>query len=169
MYKEETTYFINDFMENELDPLVEGNIEKTKVYRKHFKSMTKEERIYLLTVKDKLLRKGVTFAKHALDRMDERYIKEKDVLRALKNGQILEYKKINNDEVIAIRGCHINRKKEQVYVIFSLTHNKVITTYSNKHWIAYKKMKNLEKYDTNFDIEIPEYYKRRIQFYYAVN
>lgn len=165
MQKEETTFFINDFMEDDVDEIKEP--ENEKVCRKHFKNMTKEERLYLLTIKDRLLRRGVTFAKHALDRMDERFIKEKDVLRALKNGQILEYKKTDKDEVIAVRGCHINRRNEQVYVIFSISHNKVITTYSNKHWTAYKKMKNLEKYDTNFSIEIPEYYKRRIQFYYA--
>lgn len=167
MTKECTTFFINDFLTENDEMINVKSLDDEKACRKHFTSMTREERVYLLTLKDRLLKKGITFAKHALDRMDERYIKEKDVIRALKNGQILEYKKTDKDEVIAVRGCHINRRNEQVYVIFSITHNRVITTYTNKHWTAYKKMKNLEKYDTDFNIEIPEYYKRRIQFYFA--
>lgn len=154
----------NEFVENE--KIADDNNQE-KVYKKHFQNMTKEERVYLLQIKDNLLRKGVTFAQHALDRMNERYIKEKDVLKALKNGQILEYKKNSNDEIIIVRGCHINRRNEQVYVIFSIANSKVITTYSNKHWTIYKHMKKLDDYDTDFNIEIPEYYKKKIRLYHT--
>lgn len=135
-----------------------------KIYGKHFSQMTKDERAYLLLLKSKTLRRGVSFAKHALSRMDERYIKERDVLRALKNGQIIDYRKINDKEVITVRGCHVNRNKEQVYVVYCLTTRTIITTYSNKQWI--KKYKNIDKYEKNFSIFIPEYYKRQINFYF---
>ena len=141
-------------------------IEKAKKFRKHFSSMTKEEIIYLLTLKDRLVNKGVIFGKHALSRMGERYIKERDVLNALKYGQILEYQKNNNEEILVIRGCYINRRKNQIYVVLSLTHNKVITTYANKHSFAYRQRTNFEKYSTDINIEIPEFYKQRFKLLY---
>ena len=88
----------------------EENIE----YIKHYRYMTQEERVYLMSLKDRALRKGITFANHALDRMDERWIKEKDVMRTIKKGQIMEYKKTNNDEILTIRGTSINKKNEQI-------------------------------------------------------
>lgn len=141
------------------------NTKEEKVYRKHFNNMSKIERLYLYKLKENILRRGVNFARHALERMDERYIRERDVLKALDNGQILEYKKTNDDEILVIRGCTINKKSEHIYVILSVTNCRVITTYSNKHWLAYKKTKNLEKYNSDFDIKIPEYYKKKLRLY----
>ena len=158
---------LKDIEQNEVK-IIEQN--EDKICGKHFKHMTKTERLYLLVLKDNKLRKSeVKFAKHALDRMNERYIKERDVIRALKNGQILEYRKTDIDEVIAIRGCSMTRRKEQVYVIYSITKNKVITTYSNKHWEILKKSQNLDKYDSNFNIEIPRYYREKIRYLYGVS
>lgn len=151
----------------DVEDYIDKPITHNYTHRKHFNNMTKEERLYLITIKNNLLKSGLTFAKHALNRMDERYIKEKDVLRALRYGQILEYQKNDIDEVIIVRGCHLNRKNEHIYVIFSISESKVITTYPNKYWRAYKKMRGLEKHNTNFDIEIPEDYKLKIQFYFA--
>ena len=139
-----------------------------QISRKHFTKMTKEERIYLLSLKDKLLKRGVSFGRHALAKMHERSIKEKDVLKAIKNGQIVEYKKIKNKESMIIRGCNINKRNEQIYVIFSLSYNKVITAYSNKQHSKHNKMKALERHNDNgYLINIPEYYKRKINFYYS--
>lgn len=138
-----------------------------KIYGKNFHQMTKEERLYLMQVKDNLLRrKSIYFGQHALDRMEERYIKEKDIIKAIRNGQIIEYRENANDKVIAIRGCTLNRRKENVYVILSITTGKIITTYSNKHWTTYTKQYNLDKYIPNFEIIIPEYYKKLINLYY---
>lgn len=141
-------------------------VDKTKKFRKHFSNMTKEEIVYLLAVKDKLINKGVNFGEHALSRMGERYIKERDVINALKYGQILEYQKNNKEEVLVIRGCYINRRNNQIYVVLSLTRNKVITTYSNKHSFAYKQRINFDKYSTDIDIEIPKFYKQRFKLLY---
>jgi len=141
-------------------------VDKTKKFRKHFSNMTKEEIIYLLALKDRLINKGVNFGEHALLRMGERYIKERDVINALKYGQILEYQKNNKEEILVVRGCYINRRKNQIYVVLSLTHNKVITTYANKHSFAYRQRTNFDKYSTDIDIEIPKYYRQRFKLLY---
>lgn len=140
----------------------EENIE----YIKHYRYMTQEERVYLMSLKDRALRKGITFANHALDRMDERWIKEKDVMKTIKKGQIMEYKKTNNDEILTIRGTSINKKNEQIYVILSIRSCKVITTYSNKYWIAQNKSLELDKYTNDKKIQIPEFFRRKFALYY---
>lgn len=148
-----------------IDFIGENNV-VDKIYGKHFQQMTKEERLYLLQVKDTLLKKqGISFAQHALNRMEERFIKEKDIIKAIKNGQIIEYRENENDKVIAIRGCSLTRDKQNVYVIISIVTGKVITTYSNKHWKTHNNNYNLDKYVKDFMIEIPEYYKKQIDFY----
>lgn len=119
-----------------------------------------------MSLKDRALRKGITFANHALDRMDERWIKEKDVMRTIKKGQIMEYKKTNNDEILTIRGTSINKKNEQIYVILSIRSCKVITTYSNKYWIAQNKSSELDKYTNDKKIQIPEFFRRKFALYY---
>lgn len=141
------------------------NVQNTE-YIKHYRYMTQEERVYLMSLKDKAIRKGICFAVHALDRMDERYISERDVKRAIGNGQIMEYKKTKNDEVLTIRGATLNRKKELIYVILSAKTGKVITTYSNKYWIACNKSTELTKYDNSKAIKIPESFKKKFQLYY---
>lgn len=140
----------------------EENIE----YIKHYRYMTQEERVYLMSLKDRALRKGITFANHALDRMNERWIKEKDVMKTIKKGQIMEYKKTNNDEILTIRGTSINKKNEQIYVILSIRSCKVITTYSNKYWIAQNKSSELDKYTNDKKIQIPEFFRRKFALYY---
>lgn len=140
----------------------EENIE----YIKHYRYMTQEERVYLMSLKDRALRKGITFANHALDRMDERWIKEKDVMKTIKKGQIMEYKKTNNDEILTIRGTSINKKNEQIYVILSIRSCKVITTYSNKYWLAQNKSSELDKYTNDKKIQIPEFFRRKFALYY---
>lgn len=135
-------------------------------YIKHFRYMTQEERVYLMSLKDRAIRKGITFANHALDRMDERWIKEREVLRAIKNGQIVEYKKTDLDEVLTIRGNTINRRKEQIYVILSIRNGKVITTYSNKYWIARNKSSELDKYTNDKKIHIPDFFQKQYALFY---
>lgn len=135
-------------------------------YIKHFRYMTQEERVYLMSLKDKAVRKGINFAIHALDRMKERYISEKDVKTAIINGQIMEYKKTINDEVLTIRGTTIKRNKEQIYVILSVKTGKVITTYSNKFWIAYNKSSELTKYSNDRQIKIPLKFQQQYKLYY---
>ena len=140
------------------------NTKKTKIFGKNFKQMSREEIVYLLTMKDIALKKGITFAKHALDRMEERYIKERDVIKALKNGQLIDYRWVNHTDIITIRGSHINKYGEQVYVIFSLNKRKVITTYTNKYDDAYRKMMHLDRYKDDFKIYIPKYFKKRLSY-----
>lgn len=143
----------------------EQNIENIE-YMKHYRYMTQEERVYLMSLRDRAIRKGITFANHALDRMGERWIKEKDVIKTIKNGQIMEYKKTSNDEVLTIRGTNINRRKEQIYVILSIRSCKVITTYSNKCWIAQNKSAELDKYTNDKKIQIPDFFKKKFALYY---
>lgn len=140
--------------------------QNTIEYIKHFRYMTQEERLYLMSLKDRAVKKGICFAVHALDRMEERYISEKDVKRAIINGQIMEYKKTTTDEVLTIRGTTIKRNKEQIYVILSARTGKVITTYSNKYWIAYNKSAELTKYNNEIKIKIPAYFQQKYKLYY---
>lgn len=142
--------------------------EKDKINGKNFKQMSRDERIYLLELKNNALNNGIFFAKHALDRMNERYIHEKDIIRAVKEGQIIEYRKIKDTDIITIRGGHVNKYGEQVYVILSLNKRKVITTYTNKYETAYKKMMYLDRYKEDFKIDIPPYYQQRISFFYNI-
>lgn len=153
---------------DELIDFIGENKVPEKIFGKHFQQMTKEERLYLLKVKDTILRKkGVYFAQHALARMEERYIKERDIIKAVRNGQIIEYRENEKDKVIAIRGCTLTRDNQNVYVIMSIITGKVITTYSNKHWTTYNKQYNLDKYVKGFMIDIPDYYKKQIKFYHS--
>lgn len=135
-------------------------------YIKHYKYMTQEERVYLMSVRDKALKNGITFANHAVVRMDERWIKEKDVIKAIRQGQIMEYKKTNNDEILTIRGTTISRKNEQIFVILSIKTGKVITTYSNKYWIAINKSSELDKYTNDRKIQIPDFFKKQYALFY---
>jgi hypothetical protein len=135
-------------------------------YIKHYKYMTQEERVYLMSVRDKALKNGITFANHAVARMDERWIKEKDVIKAIRQGQIMEYKKTNNDEILTIRGTTISRKNEQIFVILSIKTGKVITTYSNKYWIAINKSSELDKYTNDRKIQIPDFFKKQYALFY---
>lgn len=140
--------------------------EKNIEYIKHYKYMTKEERVYLMSLRDRVVRKGITFANHALDRMDERWIREKDVLKTIKHGQIMEYKKTTSDEILTIRGTTINKKKEHIYVILSIRTGKVITTYSNKYWVAINKSSELEKYTNDENIQIPDFFRKKFALFY---
>ena len=137
-----------------------------KEYIKHFRYMNKEERLYLMLMRDRNLKRGLTFTNHALSRMEERKISEKSLTHAIKNGQIVEYKKTMNDEVLTIRGCTLNKYKQQVYVILSIKTGKVITTYSNSHWVALNKSAELDKYSNNMEIYIPSFFKKQVALYY---
>lgn len=132
---------------------------------KHFRHMTRNEILYLTVRKQKQLRKELKFSNHAIQRMKERHIKEKDILIGLKNGQIVEYKKTSDDEVLVIRSCFINRRHKQAYIVYSLTKNLVITTYTNYKSDAYKAKEHNLKYSPEKLISIPEYYLNIIKAY----
>ena len=72
----------------------------------------------------------------------------------------------DNDEILTIRGTCINKKKEQIYVILSIRTCKVITTYSNKYWIAQNKSSELEKYTNDKSIQIPDFFRKKFALYY---
>lgn len=144
------------------DKLKDSNNEE---FIKHFRHMTKDEVLYLMIRKKKLLRKSLKFSEHALKRMHERHIKEKDIILGLKNGQLIEYKKTKDEEIIVVRSCFINRQNKQAYIVYSLTKNLVITTYSNYYAEALKSKENNEKYSPSKTISIPEYYFNLIKAY----
>lgn len=173
MNREENNCMYN--RESEIDEKIEQYfideekdiVQYEKIPGKHFKHMTKEEITYLLMMKTMSLRKGVIFSKHSIDRMRDRRIRKRDVIKALKTGQIIDYRYIDNSEIVTIRSCYLNRGDEQVYVVFALNKGKVITTYSNRHFAAKYKMSHLERYEENYKIKIPEYYKKIIKFYHV--
>lgn len=138
--------------------LIDEIEQREKINGKNFKQMTNEERWYVLSAKDTALKKKVCFAKHAIKRMNERNIKAKEIFDTLKNGQVIDYRVISNNEILTLRGCHLNRYNEQVYVVFSITTRKIITAYTNKYKTSFKKMKNLERYNEEFNIKIPYNY-----------
>lgn len=102
--------------------------------------------------KDSLLNSGKTiFSTHVLEQMDLRNVKKRDIMKAVRMGQILEYRKVfrNNkyiDDRITIRATHLNRGYFQVIVSFSLRNNVVVTTYYN-HIREIHKERNFSKYD----------------------
>lgn len=141
------------------------NISNDEEFVKHFRHMTRDEVLYLMVRKKKLLRKTLRFSDHALTRMKERHIKEKDIVLGLKNGQIIEYKKTKDEEILVIRSCFINKRDKQAYIVYSLTKNLVITTYSNYYVDAFKSKEHNEKYSPSKTISIPEYYFNLIRSY----
>lgn len=154
----ETDKRIENFFEEE-------NSNCEKIPGKHFKHMTREEITYLLTLKSIALRKKITFSSHSIDRMRDRRIKKKEVINALRTGQIIDYRKIEDSEILTIRGCYL-RRDEQVYVVFVVNTGKVITTYTNRHFAAKYKMSHLERYEENYNIEIPKDFGSVLNFYH---
>lgn len=128
------------------------NYDKEYYKAKHFSQMKIEERLHLMNKKDSLLNSGKTiFSPHMLDQMELRRVKKRDIIKAIRTGQILEYRKIfrNNkyiDDRITIRATHLNRRYFQVVVVFSLKNNVIITTYYNNIREIYEE-KNFSKYD----------------------
>lgn len=134
-----------------------------KMYVKKFFQMEKTEILYLLNYKDRILKEGLYFSKHAITRMKERHIRKHNIIMAIKIGQIIDYRLINGNEIITLRGCNI---RHQVYVILCLTTKTIITTYSNRLFGPDKKMLCSKKYKSDFKIDIPENFKQKLNFYY---
>ena len=176
MYEREVNLLEEDIKEKEIIENIEtlGDIkekeiiknDKKEVIIKHFSQMTNEERMYLLLLKEQTVRKNIFFSDHALQRMEERNIFESQVIKAIKVGQIINYRLNGRDEVLTIRSCHTNKAKKQVYVVYSLTRRKVITTYSKKEWLTFNKNNYMKNYEKNYSINIPESFKKKCRFLY---
>lgn len=118
---------------------------------KHFSQMTKEERIALMIMKDKITEDEVKFSDHAIKVMRQRRVKENEIIKAIKYGQIIEYRETPIDKRITIRSTFKNRKDLIVYVAVSILDNIVITTYYDRYYNIHKE-RNFTKYHQTLKI-----------------
>ena len=126
--------------------------ENKKAFKcKHFSQMTREERITLMRLKDKVLEHDIEFTEHALKAMSNRRVKEWEIVKAIKSGQIIEYRETQKDKRITIRSTFKNRKDFVVYVSLSLVDNIVITTYYDSYYNIHKE-RDFTKYDETLKI-----------------
>lgn len=129
---------------------------------KLYRDMSKDEVLYLTSLTKKMLNTELKFTDHSLKRMKERNIYKKDVVKAFKNFQIIEYRKYKNQDFLTIRSCSV-KNNNQVFVVFSLKTKKVITVYQNKY------LKNISLENNNYEnifISIPNRFKKQIELFY---
>jgi len=119
---------------------------------KHFSQMTESERWYLLKKKDRLIGYNTLFSEHAIERMSERRITERDIVEAVRMGQIIEYRKTWKDERITIRATRLKKNQFIVYVSFSIRDNVVVTTYYDDARNIHKQ-RDFGKYDENLQVQ----------------
>lgn len=119
---------------------------------KHFSQMTENERWYLLKKKDRLIGYNTLFSEHAIERMSERRITERDIVEAVRMGQIIEYRKTWKDERITIRATRLKKKQFVVYVSFSIRDNVVVTTYYDDARNIHKQ-RDFTKYDESLQVQ----------------
>jgi hypothetical protein len=95
--------------------------------RKHFTQMTQDEiKFLLLQVRSRRL----SFSPHAFDRMNQKNIREPQIIASISYCNIIEaHNNVANEVRVLVRG---KVSGDYVCSVISLTRNEVITTYRNK-------------------------------------
>lgn len=138
-------------MERTNDEISKKKNYKNDMVAKHFLQMSESERWYLLRKRDRLIGRNTLFSQHSIQRMCERRITEREIIEAVKYGQIIEYRKSRKDERITVRSTRLKCKHLIVYVSFSIRDNIIVTTYcSNMN--DFTKEKNFSKYDESLKV-----------------
>ena len=90
------------------------------------------------------------FCDYCLYKMKERKIKRQQVVKAIKNGYLIEYHFKDNSHRVLLRGRPNNNKK-CVCVVLDLTKRSIITAYYN-HFNDRHTTLNLSIYEENLDV-----------------
>lgn len=91
-----------------------------------------------------------SFCDYCLYKMKKRKIKRKQVVKAIKNGYLIEYHFKNNSHRVLLRG-RPNNSRKCVCVVLDLTKRNIITTYYN-HFNDRHTTLNPSIYDENLDV-----------------
>lgn len=139
-------------MESTNDSVVKKKTYKNDIVAKHFSQMDESERWYLLKKRDRLIGSNTLFSQHSIQRMCERRITDRDIIEAVKYGQITEYRKSAKDERITVRSTRLKCKHLIVYVSFSIRDNVIVTTYCSGMG-DFSKEKDFSKYNKDLKVK----------------
>lgn len=103
--------------------------------RKHISQMTPQE-ITLLKSKFRNI-KEPAYTNYSLGRLTQRKIQKKQVVRALRIGELIEYHLVGHHHRVLVRGT-ASKKGEIVCVVLDTDTKEVVTVFKNKatdhHW-----------------------------------
>lgn len=120
-----------------------------KECRKHISQMTSEDIIFL---KNKVRVKGKPqLTDYCKDKMKLRGIKEWQVKKAIKEGELIEYHYVNPfEQRVLLRGTP-NKRGNVVCVVYDVHTRDVVTVYYNKFNDNHKTL-NMDRYLEDIDI-----------------
>ena len=97
-----------------------------------FDRMMDEEQAFVLKKLDYWTKfpKNITFIKHSMDRLYQKYIYEDEVIETIQNGKIIELHIVNNSPRLLFRKQRGNQTID-ICVVKDLISGKVITAYTN--------------------------------------
>lgn len=115
--------------------------------RKHISQMSYKEQEALVNLVNNTI---FSFCDYCLYKMKRRKIKRKQVVKAIKNGYLIEYHFKDNSHRVLLRSRPNNNRK-CVCVVLDLTKRTIVTTYYN-HCNDRHATLNLSFYDKNLDV-----------------
>jgi len=115
--------------------------------RKHISQMSYKEQEALIELINNTI---FSFCDYCLYKMKKRKIKRKQVVKAIKNGYLIEYHFKDNSHRVLLRSRPNNNRK-CVCVVLDLTKRNIVTTYYN-HFNDRHTTLNQSIYDENLDI-----------------
>lgn len=115
--------------------------------RKHISQMSYEEQEALVNLVNHTI---FSFCDYCFYKMKKRKIKRKQVVKAIKNGYLIEYHFKDNSHRVLLRG-RPNNSRKCVCVVLDLTNRNIVTTYYNNFNSRHTTL-NLSIYDENLDV-----------------
>lgn len=116
--------------------------------RKHVSQMTPQE-ITFLKSKFRHVKEPI-YTNYSLGRLSQRKIQRKQVVRALKIGELVEYHLVGRHHRVLVRGT-ASKRGEVVCVVLDIFTREVVTVFKNvitdRHWTL-----NPSNYDNKVDI-----------------
>ena len=115
--------------------------------RKHISQMSYKEQEALVNLVNHTI---FSFCDYCLYKMKKRKIKREQVVKAIKNGYLIEYHFKDNSHRVLLRG-RPNNSRKCVCVVLDLTKRNIVTTYYNNFNDRHTTL-NPNIYDENLDV-----------------
>lgn len=117
-----------------------------------FNKMRDEEQTYILEILGFWtdFPNKITFIKHSMDRLYQKYIYEDEVIETIQNGKIIELHIVNNSPRLLFRKQRGNQTID-ICVVMDLISGKVITAYTNSSNDTHKTLHE-EIYNDDLDV-----------------
>ena len=119
--------------------------------KKLYADFTIKEKEILTEILKKNSSKHIDICHHAKKRMEEKGIKPKDIIEALKSFKIIELHLKDGDVRILIRGKATNNRNRNTCMSLSLSNMRIITVYQNCSMDSHKTLVK-ENYE-NLNVE----------------